>query len=269
MPPDPVNDPRAGPCVSRSRPLPRPGLSAPGAVVSPQGPNAHFLEDDVSIPGDIAVILQADVARWRPRPPLRLVVLGPLGYDGRVGVEVVHLAAVEGDDDFRAPEGDIQRVPFPGGLGWPRCRPGERVDGPRTVILVVAIADLDLVAVMHGIPRVLRPVRDPHEDARIGPPAARLVDHAEDAIAELLLGVPQETHTALGADESVFEHHLARPDVLPAVEALAVEQRTPSLRFLRRPESGGRDADQRRKRGHYCKQAPDHDSRPPVPTLQR
>ena len=56
-----------------------------------QGADAHLLEIDLGVPGDVAVVLEPDVPRSRPRAPLRLIILGPLG-DGRRGrIEAIDL----------------------------------------------------------------------------------------------------------------------------------------------------------------------------------
>ena len=83
---------------------------------------------------------------------------------------------------------------------------------------------------MHGEPLVFRTVGDAHEDAGICRHARRPVNHTNLTIAELLAGVPEQSHAAFAAQRAVFTNEvfndeLARPDVLPAFEVAAIKQR--------------------------------------------
>ena len=89
------------------------------------------------------------------------------------------------------------------------------------------VHDLHFEPVMDGKPGVLGPIGDPDVDAGVVAFAGGLVDDADDAIAELFARIPEQAHAALGAEEAVLDHELARPDVLPAVEGAAVEEGPP------------------------------------------
>ena len=65
------------------------------------------------------------------------------------------------------------------------------------------------------------------------------VDDAEDAVSQLLARVPEQPHAPLGAELAALDDEPTGPDVPPAVEALAVEQRPPVLGGCRGAESQG------------------------------
>src|SRR5438309_9189882 len=110
------------------------------------------------------------------------------------------------------------------------------------------IVDLDFVAVVDGHPFLARLDGDANEDAGIVVEIAHLVDHADAAIGELAAGPVEKAHAAVRSNEAVFNSHVARADVLPAGEILAVEERFPgpSLRL------GGGDEQKSCNRKQRC-----------------
>jgi tetratricopeptide (TPR) repeat protein len=215
----------------------RGSAASPGAgrSVAGQGADGDFLEGDDRV---LVVVLEADVALRRPGPPRGVALAGPrlgVGLE-RGGVEGGDGRAVDHGGNPVPLERDLQGVPLHrlAGLG---LRLGEGVDRAGAAGRLAAVGDLDLEAVVHGEPGVGRAVGDADVDARVRPRRAGAIDDAQDAVAQRLAGIPEQAHAALGAEHPVLDDEAAGADVLPAVEALAVEQRPRLLGGGRRAES--------------------------------
>src|SRR5437899_8142298 len=92
---------------------------------------------------------------------------------------------------------------------------------------------LKFVTVMNGHPFFSRLDGNPNEDAGIVVEVAHFVDDADAAVAELSAGPVEEAHAAMRLNEAVFHGHVARSDVFPTGEILAIEERLPRV-FLRK-----------------------------------
>ena len=67
---------------------------------------------------------------------------------------------------------------------------------------------------------------------------AHLVDDTNAAVTDLAGGPVKQAHTAVRLDQAIFGGHVARPDVFPAAEILAVEELLPGFFGLREAGNG-------------------------------
>lgn len=205
------------------------------------------------------MVLDADVARVRPRPANRLVVVLTRRHRHALG-EVIHLNAVERDDGARTPQLDLHRVPFARRMLRRRGRRADRVDRPgrvprhavfelvggAPVVRGEVLEDLNLVARVDRLPWVGGRLGDADEDAGVVVGRRRAIDETHGAIAELLARVPEQAHPALGLEQAVFNEHAALADVRPARQIPAVEQAHRRGGLLGH-DCGGRQQHQRRR----------------------
>ena len=141
----------------------------------------------------------------------------------------VTLRAVDRGDDGVALQRDFQGVPF-AGLERLGGRLRESVDRAGAPARAPLVHDLHLESVMDCVPGVGRSIGDPDIDAGVRVVVGSLVDDANHAVAKLLAGVPEQAHAPFGAEESIFDDELSRPDMFPPLEAAAVEERPPIRR---------------------------------------
>ena len=174
--------------------------------------------------GARVMVLQPDEAEVRPWsadglvPELALRRL-------LVAAEFVDDDAVQRDTRQLPVQLDLHRVPLTHRLLRLLLRLAQRVDRSRLVPFVrTSSVDLDLVPVMHAVPRIGGGLGHAHDHARVVAVARGLEDQAHCLIADLAACVPKQAHASLGLHHSVLDNEPARTDHLPAGQILAVEQ---------------------------------------------
>jgi hypothetical protein len=92
------------------------------------------------------------------------------------------------------------------------------------------IVDLYFIAVVHRHPLFAWFEGNPDEDSGVVILIAHLVDHVDLAIPHLATRPIKQTHSSVGADQTVFHAVPARTNMLPARQVPAVEELLPLVR---------------------------------------
>src|SRR5437899_1002636 len=206
--------------------------------------DADFLEKDDVI---VAMILEADVAFVGTSAALRFEIEFAFGNGLAFGV-VGDGDIVENNNGARAIERNDHGIPLGTGLAGLGERFGQRIKHPSDVIIVFfrsfgVIVDLNLVAIVNRHPFFARLDGDSNEDSGIIVEVAHLVDHADAAVGKLAAGPVEKAHAAMRSNEAVLDGHVARADVFPAGEILAIEERLPCGSLRLGGERGRDDSD--------------------------
>src|SRR5580693_3538154 len=87
---------------------------------------------------------------------------------------------------------------------------------------------------MYRHPWLARLDRDAYKHTGIVIVVAHFIHHPNSAIPHLAARPVQQSHSAMRANQSIFNSHAARPDMLPAAQIFAIKQWLESLPFLGR-----------------------------------